>query len=171
MSAISIPLSKMSTITAICELAAIMKVPATADFDESTPEGTVLRMRAVVYGVDIGIDQLETARKLLRLIFMTNRKCFHGSVSGSATEHSDSHDKDTRPTKETFTHDDVLDAIALGTYATKAHIEVGDAGEGQLYFKSANGAAIYEDISDNDLHLAKKLFEVVCENNSFESKE
>lgn len=173
MSAISIPLSKMGTITAICELAAAMKVPATADFDENTPEGTALQMRAMVYGVNISIDQLETARKLLRLIFMSNRECFrgNGSVSGSATERSDSYDTDTRPAKEAYTRDDVFDAIALGAYAAKANIQVSDASEGRLYFNTAGSVSFYETIPDNDLHLARKLFEVICENNSFESKE
>lgn len=171
--------TQMDLVAQICEISTRMNVPASAgDFanEKDVPEGAILRMHTFMHTAFITKDQLAAAKRILRIIYNANRDFFEPERRlGEFTDRGE--DLPDESISESFTADDIIDAINLGVYAVETHIEIHVYRES---FKNDHGyiqikpvdARSYENIPFRCLGLMSRILGIVCaENKHFKQQQ
>lgn len=168
MSQITLSTTEVGALAKICELATRLNTSIISHDKASLPGSTIVRLKYSYCSADITVEQLKTASRILNLICKVNHEFLKITLCNSSEQRSTTKDDMPRPVKESYTFNDLTDAMILGVKAKKAHIEVAatykDEGSFMLRAESGNPCEL---VSLNDLHLAREIFEVVCEANSF----
>jgi len=159
-------LSQLRLLTQVCEFSAKMGVLASTDELSKTgaPESAILYLRSFTSYVYVTLEQLAAAKQVLSTIYEANRELFNPNMA----DYKDSDQEEDFPGQavpETFYGADVDDALVLGVYATKANLDVFIHTDWErLMFKTHNTNKVYY-VPLRALHLARKIFEIVCEMN------